>query len=186
MDSKRGLSVSQCFAEVLCALERIEAVDKGDSLRPSPIQRSNEVKLMSAKVKEAVDTNPLSVLGEALESAVETFGEATTNARASAKVAARKVEQSFSTGVYKAAYGISYGLVFGAVFLTELLPDDNILRRGFQEGAEAALDAAAKKAESFSASRRSGAARKKSAARAGNPAKPSQRRSLPKPRKAEA
>lgn len=120
---------------------------------------------MSPRVKEATATNPLSVLGEALESAAETFGEATANARASAKVAARSVKTGLGTAVYKTAYGISYGVVFGAVFLNQLLPEDNLLRRGFEEGTEAALDAAAsRKVETPSASRLSVAAKRKSAA----------------------
>jgi hypothetical protein len=99
---------------------------------------------MSTKAK-AIETNPLSVLGDALESAAETFGEATTNARKSAKAAAKSAQKNLATGTYKAAYGVSYGLVYATVFLTELLPEDNILRRGFEEGAEAALEAASKK-----------------------------------------
>ena len=103
---------------------------------------------MNAKVDEAIDTGPLSVLGDALESAAESFGEASVNARASAKVAARKVRGAIDSGSYNAAYGVSYGIVFGAVFLKELLPEDSSVRRGFEEGAEAAFDAiAARKAE---------------------------------------
>lgn len=100
--------------------------------------------------QEAIDTNPLSALGEALESAAEAFGEATTDARESAKVAAKKVRQTFGAGVYKTAYGLSYGVVFGAVFLTELLPEDSSLRRGFTDGASDALDAvASRRLEAF-------------------------------------
>jgi hypothetical protein len=131
---------------------------------------------MSTRAKRAAETDPLSVLGDALESAAETFGEATANARASAKVAARKAERLFSAGVYKGAYGISYALVFGAVFIKELLPEDNVLRRGFEEGAEAALDAAASKKVR---SRGAGDARRKSATSARR-TKPSQRRSIAK------
>jgi hypothetical protein len=70
--------------------------------------------------------DPLSVLGEALESAAETFGDATTNARGSATLAARRVKSTLSTGVYKSAYGTSYGVVFSAVFLKELLPEGTV------------------------------------------------------------
>jgi hypothetical protein len=115
------------------------------------------------KVKEAVGTHPLSVLGEALESAAETFGDATTNARASATLAARKVKSTLSTGVYRSAYGASYGVVFGAVFLKELLPEGNSLRRGFEEGAGAAFDAvASRKLAASSGSGRSVGAKKRS------------------------
>jgi hypothetical protein len=116
---------------------------------------------MSARTKEAVGTSPLSVLGEALESAAETFGDATTNARASAKVAAKKVRETLSAGAYKSAYGVSYGVVFGGVFLKELLPENNVLRRGFEEGAEAAFDAvASRKLEAASTSKRSNGRKK--------------------------
>ena len=47
---------------------------------------------MSPRAKEAGGNRPLAVLGEALESAAETFGEASSSARASAKVAAQNVK----------------------------------------------------------------------------------------------
>jgi hypothetical protein len=128
-----------------------------------PNSQSIEVEQVSPKAKEATGTHPLSVLGEALESAAESFGDATSNARASAKVAARKVRSTVGTGVYKSAYGVSYGVVFGGVFLKELLPENNTLRRGFEEGAEAAFDAVAnRKLEAASGSKRSVGSRKKS------------------------
>jgi hypothetical protein len=70
--------------------------------------------------------------------------------------------------------------------LTELLPEDNALRRGFEEGAESAREAAAsKKLEVASAApRRSIEAKKKPAPAATSTEKPKQRKSLPKPRKA--
>lgn len=100
---------------------------------------------MATRTKRITHTDPLAVLGEALESAAETFSEATADARASAKVAARKAEKVVHSGLYRGSYWISYGLVFGAVFINELLPEGNVLRRGFEEGAEAGLLAAAGK-----------------------------------------
>ncbi len=86
---------------------------------------------MTAKVEAAAaEANPISVLGDALESAAESIGEATSDARESAKIAAKKVKKGLSAGTYHTAYGLSYGFVFSAVFLTELLPEDNIFRRG--------------------------------------------------------
>jgi hypothetical protein len=97
---------------------------------------------MTAAVKETREANPLTVLGEALESAAESIGDATSDARASAQIAARKVKKNVGTGVYYTAYGLSYGVVFSAVFLTELLPETNALRRGFEDGTAAAIEAA--------------------------------------------
>jgi len=90
----------------------------------------------------ATDANPLSVLGEALDAASESIGDARADATASAKAAALKVQTGVSTGAYYAAYGVSYGVVFSGVFLKELLPTNNAIRRGFEDGADAAIKTA--------------------------------------------
>jgi hypothetical protein len=57
-------------------------------------------------------------------------------------------------------------VVFGGVFLQELLPENNTLRRGFKEGAEAAFDAgASRKVEAASTSKRSIGTRTRSPAK---------------------
>jgi len=98
---------------------------------------------------ESSDANPLAALGEALEAAAESIGGAQSDARAhateSAKAAAIKVQSGVGTGAYYAAYGISYSLVFSGVFIRELLPVNNPIRRGFEDGAVAAYDAATRR-----------------------------------------
>jgi len=94
---------------------------------------------MATKTKAAPAT-VFSVLGDTLESAAESFEEATANSRDSAKRAATTTKRALGIGVHKAAYGIAFGLVYSAVFITEMLPKGNIVRRGFIEGTEAALD----------------------------------------------
>jgi hypothetical protein len=94
------------------------------------------------------ESNPLAVLGEALEAAAESVGDARADATASAKLAAIKVQHGVSKGAYYAAYGISYGVVFSGIFLKELLPTESSIRRGFEQGvhdgAKAATDVAAR------------------------------------------
>ena len=112
---------------------------------------------MATKTKAAANT-VFSVLGDTLESAAETFEEATANSRDSAKRAAATTKRALGNGVHKSAYGIAFGLVYAGVFVTEMLPKENLIRRGFVEGTEAAIDSrrkaktaprkAAKKAES--------------------------------------
>jgi len=102
----------------------------------------------------AVQSDPLSSLGDALDNAAKFLGDDTTNARQSAKIAARKVKETAYSGVYKASYGVSFGIVFTAVFLVELLPESNVVRRGFEDGAEAGFDTAVAKAEAGRAKRR--------------------------------
>jgi len=94
---------------------------------------------MATKTKAAPST-VFSVLGDTLETAAESFEEATANSRDSAKRAAATTKRALGIGVHKAAYGVAFGLVYSAVFITEMLPKSNIVRRGFIEGTEAALD----------------------------------------------
>ena len=94
------------------------------------------------------ESNPFTVLGEALEAAADSIGDARTDATASAKVAAAKVQSGVSAGAYYTAYGVSYGLVFSGVFIKELLPTNSSIRRGFEQGysdgSKAAVGAVAK------------------------------------------
>jgi hypothetical protein len=90
---------------------------------------------------ESSGSKIFSTLGDTLESAAEALEEASVNSAESAKKAAKTTKRAISTGLHKAAYGIAYGLVYAGVFLTELLPEENVIRRGLVEGAEGALDA---------------------------------------------
>jgi hypothetical protein len=98
---------------------------------------------MSTITAEKQENSVLASLGDALEAAAESIGDARSSASEQAEIAARKVKSGVSAGAYHAAYGLSFGVVFGAVFLKELLPESSALRRGFEEGAEAAIDAIA-------------------------------------------
>jgi hypothetical protein len=95
---------------------------------------------MATKTKAAAPSTVFSVLGDTLESAAESFEEATASSRDSAKRAAATTKRALGIGVHKAAYGVAFGLVYSAVFITEMLPKGNLIRRGFIEGTEAALD----------------------------------------------
>ena len=91
---------------------------------------------------DASQSNAFSALGEALESAADSIGHARADATEHAKLAARRVHVGVNQGAYYTAYGISYSLVFAGVFLKELLPVSNPIRRGFEDGAVAAIGAA--------------------------------------------
>ena len=82
-----------------------------------------------------------SMLGDTLESAAEALEEASVNSAESAKKAAKTTKRALGTGLHKAAYGGAYGVVYAFAFLIELLPEEHVIRRGFVEGAEAALQA---------------------------------------------
>lgn len=95
---------------------------------------------MSTK-SEGSTANVFSMLGDTLESAAEAFEEASVSSSESAKRAAQTTKRALGNWLHGAAYGVSYGLVYAGVFVTELIPENNLVRRGLAEGAEAALDA---------------------------------------------
>lgn len=94
---------------------------------------------MATKTKAAANS-VFSVLGDTLESAAESFEEATANSKDSAKRAAATTKRALANGVHKTAYGLAYGIVYSAVFVNELMPKGSLIRRGFEEGSEAAID----------------------------------------------
>jgi hypothetical protein len=91
-----------------------------------------------------IESNAFSVLGDALESAAESFEEVTVNARDSASKAAKTARRAIGTGVHKTGYGLAYGVIYASIFLTELWPEDNAWRRGLQDGATDAIEARSK------------------------------------------
>jgi hypothetical protein len=99
------------------------------------------------------NTSAFHILGDTLESAAETFEEATANAHDSAKRAAGVAKSALGNALYKTCYGISYGAVYSSVFLVELLPQGSKVRAAFTEGAESALEDRKKAAERKAAPR---------------------------------
>ena len=90
---------------------------------------------MITKAENAAETNALSSLGGALESATEKFEKGSTVARQSVAQPAKVTRNFLADGVYKSAYWTSYGLVFSGVYLVALFPESSSFRRGLEEGA---------------------------------------------------
>ncbi|WP_020179765.1 hypothetical protein [Methylopila sp. M107] len=83
--------------------------------------------------------------GSSARGATRTAFDAISGAAAvvagSVKSAVVRTGEIAGAGVYRGSYGLSYGVVFSGVFVKELLPNGNALRRGFEDGSEAAFDA---------------------------------------------
>lgn len=95
-------------------------------------------------ITETSEASSLTALGEALESAAESIRATTgTGVVRRTRNAARKVGSLVSSGAYHTAYGCSYGVVFSGVFLKEFLPESSAVRRGLEQGSQAAIDAVA-------------------------------------------
>ncbi|GLK76720.1 hypothetical protein GCM10008171_19740 [Methylopila jiangsuensis] len=90
---------------------------------------------------DAREHSALEGVSTAVENAIDYIGNAGASAGATVKSAAGKAGEVLGAGAYKGAYGASYGVVFAAVFLKELLPNGSAVRRGFEDGANAAFDA---------------------------------------------
>jgi len=97
--------------------------------------------------KARANSSALHILGDTLESAAETFEEATANAHDSAKRAAEVTKSALANALYKTCYGLAYGAVYSSVFLVEIMPEGGNLKRGFTEGAESAIEARKKATE---------------------------------------
>ena len=97
--------------------------------------------------KAQANVSAFHILGDTLESAAESFEEATANAHESARRAAGVTKSALANALYKACYGISYGAVYSSVFLVEMMPEGGKMRSGFTEGAEAAITARKKAVE---------------------------------------
>ena len=99
------------------------------------VPKGDPIEAMSTTTEKAADAGALAVLGEALGSAAERFGDSTQVARQSAKEVAKATRKAVAGGAYRTAYWISFGAVYSTVYLTELLPKDSSFRRGLDEGA---------------------------------------------------
>jgi hypothetical protein len=121
---------------------RLVALRKSDNV----VRLKNMGTKQSAR-KAQSNSSAFHILGDTLESAAETFEEATTNAHDSAKRAAEVTKSALSCALYKTCYGIAYGAVYSSVFLVEIMPEGGNLKRGFTEGAESAIEARKKAAE---------------------------------------
>ncbi|PTX97294.1 hypothetical protein DB346_20015 [Verrucomicrobia bacterium LW23] len=100
---------------------------------------------MATQKQTESKTIPFADIEAALGSASEHFHDTAAHARESAKVAAGNVKHAVNTGIFNAGFGFSYGVVFTSVFLTELLPENSSLRKGLEQGADAALEAHARR-----------------------------------------
>jgi hypothetical protein len=101
---------------------------------------------MSTTKTQTVESNPFAAIGEVLETAASRFEEGTSNARENAKHAADSTKKAVTSGLYNGSFGLSYGIVFATVYVTELLPKDSVVRRGLEDGADAAFEAHEKRA----------------------------------------
>jgi hypothetical protein len=91
-----------------------------------------------------VPTTPVHIQGTD-ESADQAVRDAVDSAARHATAVKNTINEtgiipSVSRLTYNGAYAISFGIVYAAVFVTQFLPQDNPVMRGFSDGAQAARD----------------------------------------------
>ena len=84
--------------------------------------------------------DPLKMVADAMEAAVQTAREGAAGAQATVAEAVPAASKVVSNLVYRACYGVSYGVVFPSVLLARSIPKDNPVVHGFVDGARAAID----------------------------------------------
>ncbi|MDG3007094.1 hypothetical protein [Paludisphaera mucosa] len=95
---------------------------------------------MTDETVDAVSSDPLKSVADALDAAVEATKDGVAQATASVGNALPAVG-GFLTGLtYKTCYAVSYGVVFPAALVARAVPKENAAVHGFIDGARAAMD----------------------------------------------
>jgi hypothetical protein len=95
---------------------------------------------MSEKVIAGTSSDPLKVVSDAMETAVQAARDGAADARAAVDRAIPAISRFVSRFVYTTSYSLSYGVVFPTMLLVRAIPKDNALVHGLVDGAQAARD----------------------------------------------
>jgi hypothetical protein len=96
---------------------------------------------MSGNVKvEAALDDPLTMVANALETAVLAAKDGVSEAQASVEKAMPVATRLLARIVYGAGYTVSYGVVVPTLLIAKVIPTNNALVNGFIDGARAARD----------------------------------------------
>ncbi len=88
----------------------------------------------------STESDPLRVVADALDSAVNSTKEGVEKLRATASDSMPAVGDFLSKASYKTCYGIAFGVVFPAMLLVRAIPKNNAAVHGLIDGAHAAMD----------------------------------------------
>ena len=89
----------------------------------------------------ATGSDPLKVVADAMDAAVEAAKHGADRAKATAADVIPAAGQFLSRAVYKTSYAVSIGVVLPAVMLAHIVPKENAIVHGLIDGAQAAIDA---------------------------------------------
>ncbi len=95
---------------------------------------------MSSETVNAVSTDPLKSVADALDAAVQAAKGGADDVRDSAANALPAIGGFVSGLTYKTCYALSYGVVFPTMLVVRAIPKENAVVHGFVDGARAAID----------------------------------------------
>jgi hypothetical protein len=90
---------------------------------------------------EGSSSDPMKMVADALEKAVQTATDSAADAKASLEKSLPAASRFVTRLVYTTCYSLSYGVVFPTVWVAKSIPADNPIVTGLAEGAKAAIDA---------------------------------------------
>ena len=85
-------------------------------------------------------SDPLKVVADALDTAVQATKDGVEKARATASDALPAAGEFLSQAAYKTCYGLAFGVVFPTMLIVRSIPKNNAIVHGFVDGAHAAID----------------------------------------------
>jgi hypothetical protein len=89
----------------------------------------------------ATGSDPLKVVADAMDAAVEAAKEGAERAKATASDIIPAAGQFLTRAVYNTSYAISFGVVLPAALIARVIPKENAVIHGLIDGAQAAIDA---------------------------------------------
>ena len=95
---------------------------------------------MTSESVSSTVSDPMKLIADALDSAVQSTKEGVEKARVTAADAVPAAADLLSQVAYKTCYGISFGVVYTTMRLIRVIPKDNAIIHGFVDGSHAAMD----------------------------------------------
>ncbi|MGP0062211.1 MAG: hypothetical protein ACLQGP_01245 [Isosphaeraceae bacterium] len=95
---------------------------------------------MTSESVASTSSDPLKIVADALDSAVNSTKEGIEKAQTTVNDALPAASQFLSQAAYQTCYAISYGVVFPTILLVRAIPKNNAVVHGFIDGAHAAKD----------------------------------------------
>jgi hypothetical protein len=95
---------------------------------------------MQTEPEASTGSDPLKVVADALDTAVQATKDGAEKAREAASDAIPAANEFLMKAAYNTCYAISYGVVFPTMLLVRSIPKDNAAVHGLIDGAHAAMD----------------------------------------------